>query len=207
MSNVRAYVEERIAALLDFFKANDSSVGANNSVEIDVQGDTDDALTFEQYENAEIWDCPAVLWRPSDPDVNPLTGGYCELLGLRSGDEIVVLAGKERRWQVSIDKGEVIVRGLAENSGYIRFKTDGTIEAGSTGLDFVALAAKVLTELQAVKTDLEAVKTIFDGHTHILTIAAQSGTGATGTAAVPATPITAPHTPGSVASSNLKAEG
>lgn len=44
----------------------------------------------------------------------------------------------------------------------------------------------------AYKEDLEAFKTVFDAHTHVLTVAAASGSGGTGTAAIPATPAPAP---------------
>jgi hypothetical protein len=84
--------------------------------------------------------------------------------------------------------------------------TSGIATVGPVGStqDFVALAAKVLSELNAVKTDLQAVKTTFDSHVHILTLAAQAGAGGTGTAAPPASGIPAPHTPSSVAGTVLK---
>lgn len=44
----------------------------------------------------------------------------------------------------------------------------------------------------ATKADVDALKTVFDVHTHILTIAAGAGSGGTGTAAAPATPFPAP---------------
>jgi hypothetical protein len=71
--------------------------------------------------------------------------------------------------------------------------------------DFVALAQKVLGELEDVKADLDGVKSTFDGHTHILAISAMAGAGGTGTAAPPASGIPIPHTPQSVAAEKVKA--
>lgn len=72
----------------------------------------------------------------------------------------------------------------------------GTMRLGvSSPTDFMALAGLVLSELQSVKSDLDGFKSTFDAHTH-------SASGA----APPATPFPNPHTPGSVASSYVKAE-
>ena len=75
--------------------------------------------------------------------------------------------------------------------------------------DAAALASSVLAELQAVKADLADVRAAFNGHTHA---GAFGGTGSaaaltsgptTAPAGVPPVSISAPHTPGSVASSVL----
>jgi len=60
--------------------------------------------------------------------------------------------------------------------------------------DFVALASKVLSELNSVKTDLDGFKTVFDAHVH------------PGVGSPTATPFNTPHTPASVASDWVKAE-
>jgi hypothetical protein len=94
-----------------------------------------------------------------------------------------------------------------QGGAHINIKTGGTVEATSGGShtsdDFVAMAGKVLTELQSVKTDLDNVKSEYDGHTHTTT--ATVSTGAPGVISGAGT-ISTPHTPGSVASSNLKAD-
>lgn len=66
--------------------------------------------------------------------------------------------------------------------------------------DFVAQGAKVKSELDDVKSDLDSIKTNFDAHVHtgVLTGGASSGP--------PVAPFPSPHTPASVASSNLKAD-
>lgn len=81
---------------------------------------------------------------------------------------------------------------------------DGLVHLGEkTGSDFVALAAAVKSELDKIKTDLDNVKSTFDGHTHIITVVSVDGD--TATAAPPASPVTTPHTPGSVAATKVKA--
>ena len=79
----------------------------------------------------------------------------------------------------------------------VRIKS-ATVEATSggaaTAADFVAMAGKVLTELQAIKT-------AFDSHTHVTT-AVVGGGGAPGVISPPAVPMPAPN---AVPSSNLKA--
>jgi len=84
----------------------------------------------------------------------------------------------------------------------IKLKPGGTVEIGVSALDFVALAAKVLSELQDVQSDLNGFKSIFDAHVHTSACTA----GGTPTL-IPTTSVPTPHTPGSVASSNLKSEG
>ena len=94
------------------------------------------------------------------------------------------------------DIGEDLVIGVI-GGGQIRVKPGGSIEAvaggagGQSADDFVAMAAKVLTEL-------ESVKTAVDAHTHLY----NPGPFAPAPTAPPAVPIPAPS---SVASSNLKA--
>jgi hypothetical protein len=83
---------------------------------------------------------------------------------------------------------------------------DGSVSFGQQDAsDFVALASLVLNELNQVKSDLTAFKTVFDAHTHITT--ATIGLGPlVGVNAPPAAPFPPPHSPASVASSVLKAE-
>jgi hypothetical protein len=63
--------------------------------------------------------------------------------------------------------------------------------------DYAALAQKVLDELNNVKTDLSAMKTAHNGHTHV----APSGGGVTDT---PSLSFADPHSPASVACQTTK---
>ncbi len=78
--------------------------------------------------------------------------------------------------------------------------------------DFVALAQKVLDELDAVKADLDAFKSTNESHTHayvdtITGTPTPSITGIPASAPPPGLPITwpTPHTPASVAADKVKA--
>lgn len=94
-----------------------------------------------------------------------------------------------------------------DGGSQIHIKPDGEIHIGSeSAAEFVALAQKVLDELNSVNTDLAGIKSSFDTHTHILAIAAASGAGGTGTAAPPASAAPTPHTPASVAATKVKAD-
>lgn len=118
----------------------------------------------------------------------------------------IVACVHDRRYRpLNLGEGDVCLFTSQGERVYIEDAGDLVHLGAKSGAEFVALAQKVLDELNDVKTDLDSVKSTFDGHTHILTIAAQAGAGGTGTAAPPATGIPAPHTPASVAASKVKA--
>jgi phage baseplate assembly protein V len=89
---------------------------------------------------------------------------------------------------------------------------DGVVHVGAqSGAEFIALAQKVLDELNDVKADLDGFKSAFDDHTHA---GAFGGTGsapaltsppATNPAGTPALAFPTPHTPQSVAATKAKA--
>jgi len=82
----------------------------------------------------------------------------------------------------------------------------GLVHLGAkSGEDFVALAAKVKSDLDGIKSDLDALKEAFDTHTHVLAIAALAGAGGTGTAAPPAPPVILTYSPTSPAAAKVKA--
>ena len=159
MDGIRAWVIEHLSALFDFGKASNSSSGANDSVELEVEVDVDEDGETEGFENAEVWDSPAVRWRPSDPDAS----GHCEVLVMRAGDEIIITAGKDRRWQGSLAKGEVVVRGLASGSSLIRFKADGTIQLGDGATKEVARKGDAVKKGTSMGTWITAVTSFING--------------------------------------------
>lgn len=69
---------------------------------------------------------------------------------------------------------------------------------------FVALAQKVLDELDVAKSDRDAMRSTFGSHIHITT-ATISASAAPGTIAPPSTPMDPQTAPSSVAASNVKA--
>lgn len=156
-------------------------------------------FVFVIFSEASIdqWRSKGAATPPGDARRHTLTGACAVPMGYPNGQALTeahasaMVAGQDGGQKVFIhDGGNVEVTDAASGSAD----------------DYVAQAGKVLAELDDVKTDLDGVKSTFDGHTHILAISALAGAGGTGTAAPPASPITPPHTPGSVASSNLKSD-
>lgn len=93
----------------------------------------------------------------------------------------------------------------------IHVKPGGEIHLGSENADqFVALAQKVLDELNLVKGDFDALKTWADAHLHAY-IDTPTGPGITGPPSLPPPPGTpnpspTPHTPAAVAAAKVKAD-
>ncbi len=104
--------------------------------------------------------------------------------------------------EASIDTNMVMGK---DSGSTIHIKDDGEIHLGSENpSEFIALAQKVLDELNSVKTDLDGFKTAYDSHIHNTT--ATVSTGSPGVIAPTASSAPTPHTPASVASSKVKAE-
>jgi len=174
-------MREELAGMFDFFSAASSRVlAAAKSVVLELHGDGDG--TVESVAEAETFGEAAVLYRPAAPD----STGALEALCFRRGDEVVVVATKERRWQVTLEEGEVVVRGFGANAARVHLKADGTaiVEAtmvklgGAAAADFAALAS-------VVDSDLAAIRTAYNLHTH------GGVTVGAGVTAVPLVPLAA----------------
>ena len=89
-----------------------------------------------------------------------------------------------------------------DGGAQIHIKPGGEVHLGSeNAADFVALAQKVLTELQAVQTDQTTLGALLVSHVHPGVTAGPAATGAS-----PAFAAYVPHTPGSVAADKTKAD-
>lgn len=182
----REHVHQAIAGLWDFGRIVGSKVSPDRStVWIDIEE------VGEVMKAQELWGSWAILTRPAAPDATGERAG--EVMYIRRGDELVGVACRDTRWQVAdIEPGETILRALGPSAAMIRMKPDGTLQIAGVG-DFVALASKTLTELTAIVTN-------FNGHSHTATLAvattgtatAQTGT-AVGTTAGPLPQMTAPN--------------
>lgn len=120
-----------------------------------------------------------------------------EAIGVSVGgksDHVVIIACEERSARpTDLADGEVTL--YARFGQMVHLKTDGTIEIHKGGtVDFVALAQKVLDELNDIRTK-------FDSHTHTTTATVDAGP--VGAVAPPSTPMGAAS---SVAASKVKAE-
>jgi phage baseplate assembly protein V len=126
-------------------------------------------------------------------------------VGGNRGHGIAACVTDRRYRPKSLGEGDVCLYTDKGERVYLDRTGDIVNLGAKSAAEFVALAAKTKGELDKIKTDLDNVKSTFDAHTHILTISAMAGAGGTGTAAVPAAGITAPHTPAAVAASKVKA--
>jgi phage gp45-like len=139
-------------------------------------------------------------------DYNPPPGTAVLIVDLGRAWKVAIAADDAIEPSVSPGEFEIYSHAGGVRQASIKWLLSGIIEAhsvtGVSGLDFVALAQKVLTELQAVQSDFNALKGVFDAHTHIYS----PGPSPAAPTAPPAAPAPTPHTPASVASTNLKAD-
>lgn len=119
--SVRNEMQEYLDGYLDFAGVKTTSIAdANSSVVMTVEGDVGPVEEAEELD-AESFEHAAILHRP----VAPTADGECETAVWRRGDELVVLASKDRRWQVSIDEGEVVVRAYGQDAPMLRLDPSG----------------------------------------------------------------------------------
>jgi len=140
-------------------------------------------------------------------DYNPPPGTAVLIVDLGRAWKVAIAADDGIEPSVSPGEFEIYSHAGGVRQASIKWLLTGIIEAhsitGTSGLDFVALAQKVLTELQAVQADFNALKGVFDAHVHVLPIVGPPGST---TSATTVTPAPTPHTPAGVASTNLKAD-
>ena len=188
---IAAFVENAVDTLIDFGTIVKTVLGSNKSVEAEVKGAGDSETTGE---DTELWGLASVLERPL---------ADAEVLFMRNGDELIGIATKDRRWQIDLSEGDVVIRAFGNGTPYIHLKADG---------DCVLLADNVKIESSlgaasegiglgdAIKTWMDNMKTVFDTHTHIY-VAPPSGTNTATATALPVAP-----TPGQMASSKHNVE-
>ncbi len=137
------------------------------SLALDVIVSEDDDESGETMEGAEVYGEAALLFRPADPT----TAGAPEVIVWRHGDERIVIATKDRRWQVELEKGDVCLRAFAEDAPKLYLRADGTAEVvggtvivssddirlgGAGPLGAMALASPVDSRNDAVAAALDA---------------------------------------------------
>jgi len=113
-----------IDGLIDFAVVTASKVHAGaKSVLLRLEGVAGVGLPTEDVDDCETWGEAAVLARPADPT----TDGKMEVLMLRGGDELIAIASKDRRWQISLEKGEVRIRAFGASAGYVHLTPSGAV--------------------------------------------------------------------------------
>lgn len=104
---------------------------------------------------------------------------------------------------VYTDEGDsVVIRrgGTIEVKAATKVKVDAPLVELAGNADAVAMASKVATELDALRTTLDALVAAHNGHTHLYA----PGPGAPVASATPASAATAPSAVGDIASAKVK---
>lgn len=138
MTRARDEANDLVQGLIDFARVTASKIGsAANQVLVTLNGSQDDDGA-EIRSDQILYGNAAVLLRPA-------SGEGFEVVFVRNGDEMVPIAHRETRWQISLDEGEVVVRALGDNAARVRLKPTGeivlegtTIKAGANADDGVA---------------------------------------------------------------------
>lgn len=140
--------------LIAFGRLARSSLSSRvRNVLVTVLGDRDGDGRDERHDEQTIWGLSPVVYRPAPPQGETAE----ECVFIRRGDEAIIIGTRETRWQVQIDEGEAVVRGLGQNAARIRLKANGDvlIEAGSSVATLkIPLDELIQTELTKIQTTL-----------------------------------------------------
>lgn len=161
MTGMRERVMGMLHDVFTFGKITASAIGVlKNSLTVSIEAD--DGETDGSH---EVWGSAPVMWRPVDPDLT----GECEVLFARLGDEKIAFATRDLRWQISVEKGEVIITSMGSTTpAYVHLKPDGTVVLS-------ALVVKIGSDAAAQSIPLGTLlQTWLSTHTHA------TGTGPSG---------------------------
>lgn len=183
----RKWVFEVIEALFDFGRVTGTHRGSSTkSIAVDIEGNVDQEDRAETSRE-DLWGSAAMQYRPADPDGD----GAAEVLYVRRGNELLPIATRDFRFQVDLEKGEVVVTNLDKTKpARIWLRADGTltIEADEVRIGDAA-AGSTIGLGDAIKGHFDAQKSWMDALTLPVTGTANLGTGAvTGTAGPPVSP-------------------
>lgn len=132
-------------------------------------------------DDCELWGHAPLLYAPVAPDlVDAATDAdHCEAIFWDLGDERVVIATKDRRWQVEVAEGEVVLRAMgAAAPAYIHLKPDGTATIKATAVNMGPTLAPTQAFLRgtAYAAAFSTWKTALDAY--LTVVAGATGTGA-----------------------------
>lgn len=157
----RAGVVQTISDLVGFAKVIAARIGPSKSTSVQIMAHDDDAGA----DACELWAHAPLLYRP-------LAGS--EAFYVELGDERVVLATKERRYQIDVADGEVVVRAIgADSPAYVRLRPDGSCDVNASAINLGGAATDFVANATKVNAALTKLQTTFDTHIH-----ASSGAGA-----------------------------
>lgn len=135
-----------LAEVFGFGVVKSASSGASKSAQLTVEAAEDESPSPD----CEAWGDAALLSRPVD-------GAEC--VYMQAGDERVVIATKDRRWQIELQAGEVVLRAMGAGSpAYVRLKPDGECDIVSNKIRMgAATAGQALVLGNALHTWLAAM--------------------------------------------------
>jgi hypothetical protein len=146
--------DDLLDGLIAFGRAVSSKQGRARSVLLTILGDRDASGHDERHTDRAAWGHASILHRPAAPSGN---GDGEELVFLRRGDDAIVIASRDLRWQVSLEEGETVIRGLGANAARVRLKPNGDvlIEGGTADAAIAIPRDDLLQgELQKIQTTL-----------------------------------------------------
>lgn len=158
---IRDFVDGQLGALLNFGRVNATAVLDRAKSVVATLVGSEDPEGDEELEGCELWGHAPLGYRPK----GPTAAGECEALFFRYGDDRVVIATKDRRYQVQLAEGEVTLSALAQDGAAharIRLKPDGQVIVDGTrieacGASDLALANAVMNHLTKISADLTTV--------------------------------------------------
>lgn len=186
MTDARAFARALIDGLIDFGRIVRTRVGGeSHTVAVEIEGNVDQENRAEAA-TEDLWGSAAVQYRPADAD----SSGAAEVVYVRRGNELLPIATRDFRFQVDLEKGEVVVTNFDKTKpARIWLRADGTVVVEGDEVRIGDAAASSTIGLgNAIKGHFDAQKSYLDGHTHAAgTLLAPSGGGAvTGATGVPA---------------------
>ncbi len=164
------------------------------SVAVQVEADEGETNATD----SELWGHAPLLYAPVKPSATDAVTGteHCEAAFMQLGDERVVIATKDRRYQTEVAEGEVILRAMGPASpAYVHLKPDGTVIVKATSINLGGSAAQFVALANLVLARLNVIEAAHNTHVHAVSVPITGPVGTTaGTSAVTVAPITATTT-------------
>lgn len=179
----REWARGVLDALFDFGRVTGSSRGGtHHTVAVDIEGNLDQEERAETA-SEDLWGAAAMQYRPADPDAD----GAAEVLYVRRGNEMLPIATRDFRFQVDLEKGEVVVTNFSkEQPARVWLRADGTlvVEADEVRIGDAA-ATHTIGLGDVIKGHLDDLKSWLDNHTHAPGSFTAGATPVTGISGVP----------------------
>jgi hypothetical protein len=146
----RSDVAQTFADLIGFARGVAVRLGPSKSTEVQLEASADDGARRW----SELWGHAPLLYKPASG---------AEHLYVELGDERVVFATKDRRWQIETGDGEVVLRAMGASAAYVRLTPDGTCTIEAKAMNLGGESGQLVALSPLVET---AISTAIAGHTH-----------------------------------------